>query len=88
MNHRHRQALHAIFAHPEPANLSGADVKSVLIEMGAEIEDRTGSRYAVTMKGHTAVFHQPDHSLTKDDVRQLRHFLTERGVEPQRDYPI
>ena len=88
MNHRHRQALHALFAHPEPANLSGADVKAVLGEMGAEIEDRSGDRYAVTMKGHTAVFHHPDHALRKEDVRQLRRFLTDRGVDPQRDFPL
>lgn len=88
MNHRHRQALHALFAHPEATNLSGADVKAVLVEMGADIEDRSGNRFAVTMGGHTALFHQPDHSMTKDNVRQLRRFLTERGVDPQRDFPV
>lgn len=88
MNHRHRQVLHAVFAHPEPANLSGADIKAVLGEMGAEVEDRGGNRFAVTMKGHTALFHQPEHSLTKDDVRQLRRFLIDRGVDPQRDFPV
>ncbi|MEZ6028971.1 MAG: hypothetical protein R3C46_04385 [Hyphomonadaceae bacterium] len=88
MNHRHRQVLHAVFAHPEPANLSGADVKAVLGEMGAEVEDRSGNRFAVTMKGHTALFHQADHSLTKDEVRQIRRFLIDRGVDPQRDFPV
>ena len=88
MNHRHRQVLHTLFAHPEPTNLAGSDIKAVLVELGAVLEDRSGNRFAVTMKGHTALFHQPDHALGKEDVRQLRRFLIDRGVEPLRDYPI
>ncbi len=88
MNHRHRQTLHAIFAHPEPANLSGQDVKAVLQELGATIEDRTGSRYAVTMKGHTVLFHHADHAVQKDEVRQIRKFLTDCGIDPGTQYPL
>lgn len=88
MNRRHRATLHALFSHPEPANLSGADIKAVLADLGADLEDRTGSRFAVTLNGHTVVFHQPEHSLRKDDIRQIRKFLTDQGVDPVRDYPL
>jgi hypothetical protein len=88
MNHRHRQTLHALFAHPEPANLAGPDVVSVLKELGAETENRTGGRFAVSLKGHTAVFHTSDHAVRKDDVRQIRKFLIDAGVDPVTQYPI
>lgn len=88
MNHKHRQTLHALFAHPEPSNLSESDVKAVLRELGGEIEERTGSRFAVTLKGHTALFHHADHSVRKDDVRGIRKFLTDAGVDPETQYPL
>ncbi|MEZ5937023.1 MAG: hypothetical protein R3C52_02240 [Hyphomonadaceae bacterium] len=88
MNHRHRQILHAIFAHPEPANLSGTDVKAVLEELGAEIESRSGDRFAVSYKGHTAVFHEAHHSVEKEGLRQLRKFLVDQGVDPVTQYPL
>lgn len=88
MNHKHRQTLHALFAHPEPSNLSEADVKAVLRELGADLEERNGSRFAVTLNGHTALFHHADHSVRKDDVRNIRKFLTDAGVDPKTHYPL
>jgi hypothetical protein len=88
MNHRHRQVLHAIFEHPEPANLAASDIRAVLGELGAEIEERTGGRYAVTLGGHTVLFHHTSHSVDKTEIRQLRRFLIDRAIEPQRDYPL
>jgi len=88
MNHKHRQILHALFAHPEPSNLSESDVKAVLRDLGADLEERNGSRFAVTLNGHTALFHHADHSVRKDDVRNIRKFLTDAGVDPGTQYPL
>ncbi len=87
MNHRHRKVVHAIFAHPIPANLDFREVESTLKELGADIEDRTGSRIAVTMKGHTVLFHHANHSVPKDEVVQIRRFLIDCGVAPEQ-YPL
>lgn len=87
MNHRHRKVVHAIFAHPIPANLDFKEVQSALKELGAEIEDRNGSRIAVSLKGHTVLFHHAQHSLPKDEVVQVRRFLTDCGIDPEQ-YPL
>ncbi len=87
MNHRHRKVLHALFAHPVSANIDFKDVQSVLKELGADIEERNASRVAVTLKGHTVLFHHAQHSLPKDEVQQIRRFLIDCGVAPEQ-YPI
>lgn len=88
MNHRHRKVLHALFAHPIPANVSMKDVEAVLGELGATIENRHGSRVAVTLNGHTVVVHHAGHALPKDEIVQVRRFLEASGVDPARDYPV
>ena len=86
MNHRHRKILHALFAHPVSANIDPKGVEAVLGELGAEIDNRHGARIGVKLNGHTAVFHKAQHSLHKQEVAQIRHFLEECGVDPA-DYP-
>jgi hypothetical protein len=87
MNHRHRKIVHAIFAHPIPANLDFKEVESTLRELGAELEERSGSRIAVTLKGHTVLFHHASHSIPKEEVVQIRRFLIDCGVAPEQ-YPL
>lgn len=87
MNHHHRKILQSLFAHPISGNISLKDVESVLKELGAEIEIRTGSRIAVTLKGHTHLFHYVSHALPKDEVAQIRKFLTDSGISPEQ-YPV
>ena len=88
MNHKHRKTLHAIFAHPEPSNLSPADVDHVLTDLGAELHERRGAKYSVTLKGHTVNFHHAEHSVPKEEVRAMRKFLESVDVDPVRDYPL
>lgn len=87
MNHRHRKIVHSIFAHPIPANLDFKEVESTLKELGADIEERAGSRIAVTLKGRTVLFHHANHSLPKDEVVQIRRFLIDCGIAPEQ-YPL
>ena len=88
MNHKHRKVLHALFAHPVPANISLREVESVFRELGAELEERHNSRVAVTLAGHTVLFHHAQHSLPKQEVQQIRKFLETCDIDPGRDYPI
>jgi hypothetical protein len=87
MNHRHRKVLHALFTHPLNANVDFKDVEHVLRELGAEIDNKSGSRIGVTLKGHTAAFHHINHSLPKDEVVQIRKFLETCGITPA-DFPL
>lgn len=87
MNHRHRKVLHALFSHPISSNISLKDVEAVLVELGAEIDNKHGARIGVSLGGHSAAFHTTPHSLPKDDVVQIRHFLEKCGVDPAQ-YPV
>jgi hypothetical protein len=82
MNNRHHRTLEAIFAHPISANIDFKDVESMLSDLGAEIDNRSKARIGVTLNGHTAAFHHAHHSLPKDEVVQIRHFLEKCGVSP------
>lgn len=87
MNHHHRKVLHSLFDHPLSANIDFKQVESVLEELGATIDNRSGARIGGTLKGHTAAFHHAGHSLSKDEVVQIRKFLETCGVTPA-DYPV
>lgn len=82
MNHRHRKVLQALFAHPVSANIGFKDVVHVLEGLGAEIAHKSGNRIGVTLAGHTAAFAHSHHDLSKDDVANLRRFLTTCGIDP------
>jgi len=82
MNHRHRKVLHAIFAHPVSANIDPRAVHAVLEELGAEVSHNGSGRVAVKLNGHAHAFHDSRHSLSKEEVVAIRHFLTEAGVDP------
>jgi hypothetical protein len=87
MNHHHRKILHALFEHPISANIAFKDVERLLEELGATLDARSGDRLAVTLNGHTAVFHSAHHSMPKDEVVDLRHFLNNCGIDPAQ-YPM
>ncbi len=83
MNHHHRKILHSLFAHPVSANIDFKDVNHVLTELGADIENKTGSRIEVSLKGQKAAFHHVTHSVPKNEVMQIRKFLEACGVTPE-----
>ena len=87
MNHRHRKLLQAVFSHPINSNLNMKDVEHLLQELGAEIDNKSGSRIGVTLNGHTAAFTIADHSIPKDEVAQIRKFLETCGVTAE-SYPV
>jgi hypothetical protein len=88
MNHRHRKVLHALFAHPVSANIDPKHVLAVLEELGAEVAAGGHGQIKVTLNGHTHGFHDTRHSLSKDEVAEIRRFLERAGVDPARDYPL
>jgi hypothetical protein len=51
MKRRHAKTPAAIFAHPTSANIQWRDVEALLKALGAEIDEREGSRVAVIMFG-------------------------------------
>jgi len=82
VNHRHRKVLQALFAHPVSANIDPKAVHAVLQELGAEVTHNGSGRVQVKLNGRTHAFPDTRHSLSKEEVVAIRHFLTEAGVDP------
>jgi hypothetical protein len=83
VNHHDRKILHSLFAHPVSANIDFKDVNHVLTVLGAEIENKTGSRTDVSLKGQKAAFHHANLSVPKNEVMQIKKFLEACGVTPE-----
>jgi hypothetical protein len=84
MKRKHATTLSAIYARPTSANIRWADIESLLRALGAEIEEREGSRIAVILFGQVQVFHRPHPEPTTDKgaVASVRKWLESHGVAP------
>ncbi|MGG5810276.1 hypothetical protein [Falsiroseomonas sp. CW058] len=88
MNHSHRKVLHALFSHPVSANIDPKHVLAVFEDLGAEVAHGGHGALKVTLNGRTHGFHDTRHSLSKQEVGEMRKFLAEAGIDPARDYPL
>ena len=84
MKRRHRKTLELIFRHPVSRNIPWRKIEALLIELGAEISQREGSRIGVRLFGDRRVFHRPHPSPNVDAgaVAGVREWLRRNGVEP------
>lgn len=84
MKRKHQKTLEAIYARPVSANIQWRDIESLLVELGAEISEREGSRIALVLFDEIRVFHRP-HPLPDTDkgaVASVRKWLEQHGVVP------
>lgn len=88
MNHKHRNTLHALFAHPVSSNIEPRLVHAMIEEIGGEVTQAGHGHIKVKLNGHTHGFHEARHSLTKEEVVELRKFLELAGIDAARDYPL
>lgn len=84
MRARHYRTLEAIFSRPTRAGLRWAEIESMLLACGADIEERAGSRIVIELNGVRAHAHRPHPrpTATKSAVEAIRRFLIEAGVVP------
>ncbi len=82
MRKKHRKTIADIFATPTKANIVWRDIESLLIALGAEIKEGSGSRVRIKLNDVWAVFHRPHpHKETdKGAVKAMREFLLAAGV--------
>jgi hypothetical protein len=88
MNHKHRKVLHALFAHPISANIPTRSVEAVVKELGGDIEQRHGGRLGLRLNEHFVEIPHDNHALQPSHVQQMRKFLEDAGIDPERDYPL
>lgn len=84
MKRKHQKTLELIFARPVSANIQWRDIEVLLVELGAVISEREGSRVGVRLFGDRRVFHRPHPSPNTDKgaVAAVREWLRENEVTP------
>lgn len=84
MNNKQSRVLAAVFEEPTCATLEWARIENMLSGIGAQIENRKGSRIRVTLNGVRASFHRPHPETTagRGRVEAVREFLEKAGVGP------
>jgi len=84
MRRKQQRTLAAVFLHPTSSNIPWRDIEALLLELGAEITEREGSRLAVVLFGEVKVFHRPHPTpfTDKGAVASVRNCLKQHGVTP------
>ena len=82
MNSRYKKTLSEIFKNPVRFNILWNDIVSLLISLGADISEGSGSRVRIKLNGARAVFHRPHPKKETDKgaLMSMRRFLENAGV--------
>lgn len=84
MNKKHKQTLEMIFKTPVQSNVVWKDCEKLLLTLGAEISEGSGSRIRIALNGVKANFHRPhpQKETDKGALVSLRKFLENAEVTP------
>ncbi|AJD47598.1 toxin-antitoxin systems (TAS) HicA [Isoalcanivorax pacificus W11-5] len=84
MKRKHGRTLASLFSRPTPGSVPWKDIEALFQALGAEIEEREGSRVAIFLFGEIRVFHRPHPSPDTDKgaVASIRKWLEDNGVMP------
>lgn len=85
MTRKHHKTIEDIFAVPVKSNILWRDIEHLLLALGAEISEGSGSRVRIALNGVRAVFHRPHprKETDKGAVVSMKRFLTNAGISPQ-----
>ncbi len=84
MKRKYQKTLELIYSHPISSNIKWRDIEALLVELGAEISEREGSRVGIKLFSDRRVFHRPHPSPNTDKgaVANIREWLRENEVFP------
>ncbi len=85
MSHKHQHLLETIFREPINTNVHWREVESLMIHLGATVENLSGARLRVNLNGYEDTLHRPHHgssTLGRQDVKHLREVLARGRVTP------
>jgi hypothetical protein len=84
VNSKQLKTLEAIFENTVKANISWADIESLLLSLGCTSKEGAGSRGGFSLNGIDIVIHWPHPKKETDRgaVRSVRAFLINAGVTP------
>jgi len=83
---KHKAKIEKIFTHPISGNVDVKKVLSALEHFGAEVDMTKEHHAKITMNGKMFSLPLPhgDNSLSKDAIVELRHYLEEVGLTPDK----
>lgn len=84
MKRKNSKTLALIFTRPASGSIKWRDIEALLVDLGARVSEREGSRIGVLLFGEVRVFHRPHPSPDTDKgaVESIRKWLNEKGVKP------
>lgn len=84
MKRKCQSTLSQIFSRPVPGGIRWTDIEALFLDLGAEINEREGSRISVFLFGEVKVFHRPHPSPDTDKgaVISVKKWLEQHGVKP------
>lgn len=82
MNNRQRNTLSAIFVEPINGNIEWRRIESLLVALGCDLIEGSGSRVTFLLNGQRADFHRPHpgKEALRYRVRDVRLFLQRAGI--------
>ena len=83
MKSKHYKTLEAIYKKPVQSNIEWKENESLLISLGAEISEGSGSRIRIKLNEVRAVFHRPhpQKEADKGSIVSMRRFLENAGIK-------
>ena len=84
MNSKHKKTLAAVFRTPVSGTIEWAAIEGLLIAIGCDVIEGSGSRVRFARDGEVAAFHRPhpEKEAKRYQVRDAREFLERLGVKP------
>jgi hypothetical protein len=84
MRGKHLDTLAAIFSDPVSGSIKWRDIEGLLVSLGAEMSEGSGSRVRFTIQGRTLFLDRPHPSpdTKRWTVREIRSFLIGLGIKP------
>ena len=84
MKKKHAITLQKLFARPVSGSIRWSEIESLFLALGANVEEREGSRIKVVLFGEVRIFHRPHPSPDTDKgaVESIRRWLETHGVKP------
>jgi hypothetical protein len=82
MSRKYLKVLQDIFAIPVRSNIQWKDIEKMLVALGAEISEGSGSRVRISLNGVKAVFYRPHprKETDKGAVVSMKRFLLSANV--------
>lgn len=84
MNAKHLKTLEAIFARPTSGSVKFSDIEALVVGLGGEIREGSGSRVALQLGAAVKYAHRPHpgKEAKKYQVEEIRTWLADQGKTP------